>query len=201
MDVPAPADRGPLTLTVGGIPRRGAAWIAAITAVTLVAGLTAWLANVEPLRVDTTVVGLGPSTVAHRSTDAWAPTGQRFTQYEVVVPAGGSFFYDFWIHNDSPFPVTVTRVGWQDEPWTATAWLGPTEEGDPRFRPPYTIPAHDHATVRVQLEGVPCIEPATSLGFGTVPVSFRLLGLVPRETRIVLPMTIILVGPRGQVCR
>jgi hypothetical protein len=82
MDEAHPVDASPKTLTTGGIDRR---WIPVIAAVVIIAavaiGFVAWLANIDPLTVDTTAISVRPLSVID-SVEATSPqaTASRSTR-------------------------------------------------------------------------------------------------------------------------
>ncbi len=205
MDVPAPADRAPLALTVGGIPRRRAAWIAGITAVTLAAGiaLAAWVANVEPLGFDGGLTSVRPLGLVTAHLDALSPSGDHFGQYRVSLPPGERFRFAVTLINRSPFPVTVTAAGSGAVPWgprIVGARMRDRMEGGPAQPLPYTIPPHGRADLLAEVAFDGCLPARVGTAITSVPVSFRMFGLVERRTEVTLPMTIEVVGAPGTRC-
>ncbi len=191
------------TLTVGGISHKGAAVLALV--LTIIPSLmTAWVANYEPLVVDTTAISVQPHDDVVDAVDVTSPAGEDFTQYTLAVPDGGTFSFLFWIHNDSPFPVTVRAVGSEQSsfgPNIVDVRMGQaagTQSVSSTL--PFRIPAHAYASLYVRERFTGCLDAGTTTGFGTLPVSFMMFGFVPRETTIVMPMTIRLVGPADAHC-
>ncbi len=207
MDVPAPADRAPLTLTVGGIPRRRALLIGIPLAVVLAVGsaLAAWLANVEPLGFNGGMISVRPRSLVTAEFDAVSPYGGGgFTQYRVSLPPGERFRFAVTLTNDSPFPVTVTGAG-----SGATSWgpriLGARMQAHMADAPPpaplpYTIPPHGKADLIAEVAFQGCLDEITSTFVTSVPASFRLFGVIERRTEITLPISIEIMGAPGTRC-
>lgn len=203
--VTAGANREPLRLTVGGIPRRRAIWIGSLLAVVLVptAVLGPWLANVEPLTVDGGIVAGRPYRLVAERFDATSPAGGSFVQYRVVLPPGTRFGFLFDLHNDSPFPVALTGFDEGASTWGPRI-LGVRVGGtrpDEGYSPlPTTIPPHGHARLHVRATFQGCLSEDTGTLVTDLGLEFRMFGVVERRTRVVLPMTIELIGAPGARC-
>src|SRR5919198_744721 len=194
MDASLPANERP-TLAVGGVSRRRTLLVLTILTglIALIAIPTVWASNFEPLTVDDTATGLRPQDAVVHDVEATSPRGESFTQITIQIPQNGTFSFLFWIHNDSPFPVTVTDVGYHDAgvgPKTVGIRMGPPT-GTRRLPStlPYTIPAHGYAAVSVTDRLFGCISSAGSYGLGPVPVAFRFLGVISRRTTLYPPLT------------
>jgi hypothetical protein len=197
-------NREPLRLTVGGIPRRRAIWIGSVLAAALVpaAVLGPWLANFEPLGVDGGGMGIRPYHLVAESFDATSPGGDWFAQYRIALGPAERFGFFFDLHNDSPFPVTLTgfdpgAVTWG--PRILEVRAGSTTHG--AYSPlPYTIPPHAYARLLVRTGFRGCLDEGTGTFIGDLGLTFRIFGLVERHTRILLPMTIEIRGAPGVRC-
>ena len=147
----------------------------------------------------------GPTTKSSTRSTRRLPRGDNFTQYSIAVADGGTFGFSFWLHNTGSFPVTVTGVGDARNFAFGTNVVDvrmgrASGTGTPASTLPFTIPPHAYAAVAVQARFNGCLDESTSTDFGTLPVSFDMFGFVQRETQIVMPMTIRLVGPTGAQC-
>ena len=205
MDASLPANERP-TLAVGGVSRRRTLLVLTILTglIALIAIPTVWASNFEPLTVDDTATGLRPQDAVVHDVEATSPRGESFTQITIQIPQNGTFSFLFWIHNDSPFPVTVTDVGYHDAgvgPKTVGIRMGPPT-GTRRLPStlPYTIPAQGYAAVSVTDRLFRCISSAGSYGLGPVPVAFRFLGIVSRRTTLYPPLTIEVTSPPRADC-
>jgi hypothetical protein len=191
----------PATLTVGGIPRRHLLVILSI-AVALIAfaiAVGAWVTNVEPLVFDGGGYGMRPYSQVVHEEDATSPQGDSFTQFTLEVPKHGTFGYAFWLTNDSPFPVTVTGFG----AGAGISWarIGPANGLEtPGSTFPYTIPARAAATLEVRQRLLSCYEAGTEATIGTIPVTFKIFGIIERHQWVTLPMTIDIRSPAGTRC-
>jgi hypothetical protein len=164
-----------------------------------------WLANWEPIVVDNTAISVRPRANVTDIIDANPPGGTSFTEFRLSIQDGEVFRYLFWLHNDSPFPITVTRAGSEwgpGSPVHVTAIRLGTASGAhvPTAPPPYTIPPHGYAAIDVSVRRAGCLEGASMISLGTLPVSYEMFGFIHHDTTIVMPMTVTLVGTDGPSC-
>jgi hypothetical protein len=197
-------NREPARLTVGGIPRRRAIWIGSILAAVLVptAVLGPWLANFEPLGVDGGGMGIRPPHLVVEQFDATPPRGGGFVQYRIALGPGERFGFFFDLHNDSPFPVTLTGFDPGAVPWgprILEVRAGSRTHGASSPLP-YTILPHTYAPLFVRAGFRGCLDEGVSTFIGDLGLTFRMFGLVERHTRVLLPMTIEIVGAPGVRC-
>jgi hypothetical protein len=167
-----------------------------------------WALNWEPLRAQSTVFSAYPSDRIIETTDADPSAGSSVAKDRLSLRKEQTFGYLLWIHNDSPFPVTVTHVGTEegssDVHYTKVR-LGPTNNSAPTAHPtfplPYTISPGADATIEVRMYIDGCIEDRMSIGIWGVPISYEMLGFIHHDTNIMMPMTVAVVGPSlGSSC-
>lgn len=194
------AARPPLRLTVGGIRRERAFLIGVLLGLGMAS--VAWLANVEPLTVDTTSIGLRPLDGIIGERHALSPRGDDVYEYRLEIPPGTGFAFTFWVHNDAPLPTTLTEVERGEGKLVVIgARIRDAGRDDAPFAPlPYTIAPHGYAELTVRMRLRSCIYEDSTISFGSVPVAFRMLGVIPRRTEILMPMTITLVGTPSTAC-
>jgi hypothetical protein len=145
-----------------------------------------------------------------REFDAYAPTGENFTQVELDHHPGQTFFFGFDVTNDGPLPVTITHIGPSnaDEfPYRISGVrLGPPvmradtySRGASTPFQPFTLPGHAMRYVWIDAEFVGCLQGSSASIFGTMPMSFKVFG-VTRQTEFVMPTTIVIRGTAGSSC-
>lgn len=201
VEVASSLERPSLTRTVDGISRRRV-FLAAIL-VSAISSLIAWFANVEPLRVDTTVTGVRPLDAIIGEIEATSPRLEDVREYRLAIPEGDTFAVTFWLHNVGPFPVTVVSAGEgpEDDPISVVGVrMAGVSAADARPTAlPATIPPDGYEEITVRMRVRSCMT-ADTVSFGSMPVGFRILGLIPRRTSVTMPMTITLLRTPATAC-
>jgi hypothetical protein len=170
--------------------------------VAIAVAAVSWLANWEPVVVDNTAIAVRPPDRIIERIDADPADPRSVPEYRLSLGQEQVFGYQFWLHNDSPFPLTITQVGPEDgssELHVTDVRLGPAigsgTTSYPTSTPPYTIPAHAYAAINVRMFITGCIEAKISVNVYAVPISYEMFGFIHHDTTIAMPMTVTVVGP------
>lgn len=200
MDTLAPAP--PLAPDVAADTRRRRwPWVTSIVLAVALSAMFLWLLNWEPLGAQSTVFSAYPPDRMIARIDA-DPALPSLAQDRLSLGKEEEFGYLFWLHNDSPFPITITGVGTEEgstELHYTKVRLGPASNSAPTAHPtsslPYTLsPGADAAIeVRMYIEG--CIEDRMTIGISGVPISYEMFGLIHHDTTISMPVMVAVVGP------
>jgi hypothetical protein len=134
-----------------------------------------------------------------------SPDGDEFTAYRVPFRPGGTFSVWFSLILDRGPGITITHIGWppragdslpiarvQVQPWGT---LGTSPRTLTPFRP-FSLGPGVEVDVLATIRMRGCEPAHSSLGFGSMPVTYRFLGIT-QHTTVFLPESIEVVGPTG----
>lgn len=148
-------------------------------------------------------MGIRPYRLVTDQFDATSPEGGSFVQHRVVLRPGQRFTFLFDIHNASRFPVTLTGFDPGASSW-GPAILGVRAGSHTAVggadRLPYTIPPHAWARLHVRVGFRGCLSEDTATLINDLGLTFRMFGVVERHARVLLPMTIEILGAPGVRC-
>jgi hypothetical protein len=138
-----------------------------------------------------------------------SPEGEHFIAVQVTFRPGGEFGYWFSLFNEGSFGVTITNVGgppnrFDPIPVTRvaiqTAPGGGSGSATAPFHP-FSLAPHSSQEADVfvthQMRG--CIEEGGALEFGSIPITYRFLGIT-QHTTVSLPESFSVVGETGSTC-
>jgi hypothetical protein len=117
-----------------------------------------------------------------------------------TFPTATFFRYLFYVHNNGPFPITITQAGRRagDHVYldVVEVRIGPApSSGRPASRLPYTVQPHAYAAIDVTERFTGCLEDGVSIGISTLPISYAMFGSFHHDTTVVMPMTMMIAGP------
>jgi hypothetical protein len=160
----------------------------------------AFLSHYEPLRFDGGGYGVGPNDLIRRSFDAMSPSGEGFTQYDVRLSTTEQLWFNVEVTNDGPLPITLTTLPALPKGAAGFSFdevrIGPAGTGQPMYERSNAVPLTSvemaarerrYLWIRGTFRG--CWEVSSGTGFGTIPMTFRVLGM-SRSQAFVLPFTI-----------
>lgn len=183
-------------------------WIAALALVADAVGFMAYVSRYQPL-------GAGPASGVDasqvvRELKARSPQGQHFSQFLIDDVHGARFWYGFTLTNDGRLPVTISSVGEAAPEGTSTlpqtgVRLGP-EGGGGRFASlettpfqSFTLGATEDRSIIIDARIDGCRREGKSAYYGSVDVTYKVLGFFTRRTTVALPYTIEV--PPDAACR
>ncbi|MFL5798343.1 MAG: hypothetical protein ACJ77A_10480 [Actinomycetota bacterium] len=139
-----------------------------------------------------------------------SPEGDEFSAVRVAFRPGGEFGYWFSLLDDGSFGITITAIGAPanrfDQLPIAGVQIQPPESGGTAkstlrpFHPFSLAPRSRQAVdvfVTVRMRG--CLDAHTVLGFGSIQVTYRFLGIT-QHTSVFLPESFEVTGPPGATC-
>jgi hypothetical protein len=186
-------------------------WIVMIALVVYLAAFAAFVSRYQPLTADTLGAAIDRRQVI-RSVDATTPGGSAFTQYRVGAVQGRRFYYGFTLSNNGRLPVTISDIGTDPRPGdilplaqtgvrvgpsTASGRVSVEETaafGSPGHEP-FTLGAGgDSRFVVIDTRISNCQRDGATYTYGTVDITYRVVGLVRKHATLALPYTIQIPG-------
>jgi hypothetical protein len=180
---------------------RALLWLVVVAVVVYIAAFAAFVSRYQPLTADTLGASIDRDQVVG-SVDATSPGGSSFTQYRVAAVHGRRFSYAFTLVNDGRLPVTITSVGTQRgdlAPLSQTGVRIGETSGANRFLAsrattfePFTLSARGGSRLVVIDARMSDCQPGAggSSAYGTVDVTYKVVGLVTKHATLALPYTI-----------
>jgi hypothetical protein len=186
---------------------RALLWVIFVALVADVIGFMVYVSRYQPLAQG------GPAGIDERQVAeevrATSPGGRAFSQYRVDDLHGDRVWFSFTLVNSGRLPVTITAVGRSGPvgsgPLVQTGVrIGPDDPTsvEPTAFEPFSLDAGGGARlVVIDSRFARCDRDGTGAGsmyYGTVPVSYEVLGFYGRSTTVTLPYTIEV--PRDVAC-
>jgi len=186
--------------------RRVVAIVLILASLTLVVGAV-FVANYDPVCGNCGGVGGVQGPGAKDLGSYTSPRGESFNAYSVDLVPGKQFSFWFTLTNPDHLPVTITHIGAAPQPYdtfrVARVQIQSANLGNApltAFRPfALSGPYKDFVNVLVTMQMRRCLSSGGYTEFGSIPVSFKVLG-VPRHTDVYLLSTIRLVGTSAVPC-
>jgi hypothetical protein len=181
---------------------RALLWVVFIALVADVIGFMVYVSRYQPL-AEGGPAGIDERQVA-QEVHATSPGGRAFSQYRVDDLHGDHLWFSFTLVNSGRLPVTITSVG-RSDPVDSGALvqtgvrIGPDDPASPPTAEattfePFSLDAGGGARLVVIDSRFAQCDPhaigARTMYYGTVPVSYEVLGFYGRSTTVTLPFTI-----------
>jgi hypothetical protein len=182
-------------------------WTGLSAVAILLTSAVAFLANYDPLCHQQCggISGVSGPTVQLLG-NFTSPTGDDFSAWRVMHSPGQEFSFWLTLSNEGPVGITVTRVGdapQQFDRFSVVRVQTQPESGQPPlrdFRPFSLKPSSNEVMdVLVTMRMQSCVEGGTSYQFGSIPVTYRVLGIT-RRTTVFLRSSIAVTGAPGTTC-
>jgi hypothetical protein len=184
---------------------------AIVVAFVIVAGAVWFWASYDPLCHEPCggVSGVHGPGVA-RLGSITSPQGESFNAYRLELRQGQEFSFWVTLSNKGPFDVTVARIGvaqaeFQNLPVVRVQMespanaLGASPAALVPFRP-FSLGSHEQSpSIYVTMQLAQCFDEGTSTTIGSIPVSYRFLGLT-HHTTVFLYSSIEVTGTPGTSC-
>jgi hypothetical protein len=165
--------------------------------------MATFISNYDPIchATCTGVGGVIGNTVTNLGSYT-SPQGEDFTAYRVDYVAGGGFSYWFTLSNQGPFGITIIGIG-GDTPSDVTRIERVQVQSNGTDHPvafhAFSLAPDEFVNVLVTVRMAGCLEERSATTVGSVPVSFRILGIA-RSTTVYLPEAVEVTGRPGERC-
>ena len=187
---------------------RALLWIVGIALVADTVGFMAYVSRYQPLAAGP-ASGVDERQVV-RELSVTSPAGQHFSQFRIDDVHGDRFWFGFTLENGGRLPVTIASVAAAPAGGTATlpdasVRLG-QEDATGRFATleatpfqSFTLEAAGRRAVIIDARIGRCRPDAGATYYGSVVVTYKVLGFFTRRTTVTLPYTIEV--PADAACR